>query len=301
MRKLRAWLFRFKGLFLKDARERELADELESHLQLHIDDNIRAGMSPQEARRVAVMKLGGLDQAKEAYRDRATIPFLESIVQDLRFTFRQFRKNPAFSVTAVTMVALGIGASVAIFAFVDAALIKPLPYHDPAHLVLVTETTPEIPQANLSYLDYLDWKKLNTVFESMDVYNPRGYTVNTPAGMEMVDGGRVSDGFFRTLGVTPVLGRDFYAGEDLPQAPRTVILSYAAWQKRFGGKPDIIGQSIILNELSHTIVGVLPQDFHFAPVEEGEFWTPLHPGGNCDQRRSCLTCEESDASKRVCQ
>ncbi len=287
MRKLRAWLLRFKGLFLKDARERELADELESHLQLHIDDNIRAGMSPQEARRVAVMKLGGLDQAKEAYRDRATIPFLESIVQDLRFTFRQLRKNPAFSVTAVAMIALGIGASVAIFAFVDAALIKPLPYGDPAHLVLVTETTPEIPQANLSYLDYLDWKKLNTVFDSMDVYNPRGYTVNTPAGAEMADGGRVSDGFFRTLGVAPILGRDFYAGEDLPEAPRTVILSYTAWQKRFGGKPDIIGQSIILNELSHTIVGVLPQSFHFAPVEAGEFWTTLHPGGNCDQRRSC--------------
>ena len=103
--KLRAWLLRFKGLFSKDARERELADELESHLQMHIDDNIRAGMSPQEARRVAVMKLGGLDQTKEAYRDRATIPLLESAIQDLRFTFRQLRKNPAFTVTATAMVA----------------------------------------------------------------------------------------------------------------------------------------------------------------------------------------------------
>ncbi len=95
MRQLRALLLRFKGLFLKDARERELAAELESHLQMHIDDNIRAGMSPQDARRVAVMKLGGLDQTKEAYRDRSTIPFLESVVQDLRFTLRQLRKNPA--------------------------------------------------------------------------------------------------------------------------------------------------------------------------------------------------------------
>jgi macrolide transport system ATP-binding/permease protein len=97
MRKLRAWLLRFKGLFLKDARERDFADEIESHLQMHIDDNIRAGMSPEEARRVALMKLGGMDQAKEAYRDRATIPFLESVVQDLRFTLRQLRKNPAFT------------------------------------------------------------------------------------------------------------------------------------------------------------------------------------------------------------
>jgi len=113
MRQLRAWLIRLKGVLVKAARERELADELESHLQMHIDDNIRAGMSPQEARRVAMMKLGGLDQAKEAYRDRATIPFLESMVQDLRFTLRQLRKNPGFTLTATAMVALGIGARVA--------------------------------------------------------------------------------------------------------------------------------------------------------------------------------------------
>src|SRR5215510_10723008 len=168
MRTLRAWVLRFKGMFLKNARELDIADELESHLQLHIDDNIRAGMSPQEARRVAVMKLGGIDQAKEHYRDRATIPFLESIVQDLRFTLRQLRKNPAFTFTASVMVTLGIGASVAIFAFVDAALIKPLPYQDPSRLLYVTETTPDIPRAAISYLDYLDWKKRNRVFESPD-------------------------------------------------------------------------------------------------------------------------------------
>src|ERR1041384_2754421 len=249
MRKVRAWLLRFKGLFLKD--DHDFADELESHLQMHIDDNIRAGMSPQEARRVAVMKLGGVDQAKEAYRDRATIPFLESVVQDLRFTLRQLRKHPAFTATAVAMVALGIGASVAIFAFVDAALIKPLPYQNPSRLLAVTETTPEIPNANLSYPDYLDWKKLNHVFESLNVYDQHGYVVTTAAGTEIAYGARVSDGLFHTLGVGPLLGRDFYPGEDQPNAPRTVILSYAAWQKRFGGKQEIIGQSITLNELPH--------------------------------------------------
>jgi macrolide transport system ATP-binding/permease protein len=287
MRQLRAWLLRLKGVFRKDARERDLADELESHLQMHVDDNIRAGMSPQEARRVAVMKLGGIDQAKEAYRDRATIPFLESIVQDLRFTLRQLRKNPAFTITATAMVALGIGASVAIFAFVDAALIKPLPYHQPARLLFVTETTPDIPRAAISYYDYLDWKTMNRVFDSLEVYSQRGYVVSTATGMEMVDGARTSDGIFRTLGVAPFLGRDFYAGEDLPEAPRTVILSYASWQKRFGGRQDIIGQPITLNEIPHTIIGVLPQTFHFAPVENAEFWTTLHPGGSCDLRRSC--------------
>ena len=290
MRKLRAWLLRFKGLFLKDARERDLADELESHLQMHIDDNIRAGMSEHEARRVAVMKLGGLDQAKEAYRDRATIPFLESVIQDLRFTLRQLRKNPAFTFTATTMIALGIGASVAIFAFVDAALLKPLPYHNPSQLVYVTETTPVIPRANFSYFDYVDWKKLNKVFDSLEVYSQRGYVTASSTGMEMVEGARVSDGFFRSLGVAPFLGRDFFAGEDLPEAPHTMILSYSSWQKRFAGKQEVIGQSITVNEIPYTIVGVLPQNFHFAPVENAEFWTTLHPSqhaGTCDQRRSC--------------
>ena len=94
--------------------------------------------------------------------------------------------------------------------------------------------------------------------------------------MERVDGARVSDGFFRTLGVGPMLGRDFYPGEDLPEAPRTVILSYASWQKRFGGRQEIIGQPITLNEMSYTIVGVLPQNFHFGPVGNAEFWTTLH-------------------------
>jgi predicted permease len=290
MRQLRAWLLRLRGVFLKNKRETDLAEEIESHLQMHIDDNIRAGMSPGEAKRVAVIKLGGVDSTKEAYRDRSTIPFLESLAQDLRFTLRQLRKNPAFTVTATVMVALGIGASVAIFAFVDAALIKPLPYHNSSRLLFVTETTPVIPRANFSYFDYLDWKKLNRVFESLDVYSQRGYVTASSTGMEMVDGARVSAGFFRTLGVAPFLGRDFLAGEDLPEAPGTMILSYASWQKRFGGKQEIIGQPITLNETPYTIVGVLPQNFHFAPVENPEFWTTLHPGqgaGTCDQRRSC--------------
>src|ERR1044072_1238316 len=117
MRQLRAWLVRLKGVLLKGDRDRDFANEIESHLQMHIDDNRRAGMSAEEARRVALMKLGGVDQTKEAYRDRATIPFLESLVQDLRFTLRQLRKHPAFTVTAVAMVTLGIRASVAMFAF----------------------------------------------------------------------------------------------------------------------------------------------------------------------------------------
>jgi macrolide transport system ATP-binding/permease protein len=268
-------------------REREFAAEIESHLQMHIDDNIRSGMTPERARRDAILKLGGVEPTKLAYRERSTIPLFENLLQDIRFAIRQLRKNRGFTCTAILMLALGMCASVAIFAFVDAALVKPLPYRNPSRLVSVTESIPLFPQANLSYLDYLDWKKLNRVFSSMDAYQHTGLLLHDSAGAQKASGARVSDGFFRTLGVTPALGRDFYAGEDLPAAPRTVILSYAAWQQRYGGKRDVLGQTVTLNGVPHTVIGMLPREFHFAPAEPAEFWTALHAASECDLRRSC--------------
>ena len=212
---------------------------------------------------------------------------MNGLVQDLRYAFRQLRKSPGFACTAVLILALGIGASVAIFGFVDAALIKPLPYPNPNRLVDVTESAAMIPHANLSYPDYLDWKRLNRVFSSMEVYTGGGYLLRTAAGTEPVPGLSVSDGFFRALGIAPRLGRDFYTGEDLPSAPRTVILSYAAWQKRFGGRKDVIGETVALSGIPYAIVGVLPEDFQFALRGNVEFWTTLHASDQCALRRSC--------------
>jgi predicted permease len=209
------------------------------------------------------------------------------LMQDLRFALRQFRKSPGFGLTAVLMLVLGIGASVAIFAFVDAALLKPLPYADPNRLVAPTETVATFGRANLSYPDYLDWKKQNKVFASMDVYTGTGYLLRTPAGTEPVPALRVSDGFFRTLGVVPILGRDFYAGEDKPGAAKTVVLSYSAWQKRFGGRKNVIGETVSLSGVPMTIIGVLPASFSFAPTGNAEIWAALHPDDPCSQRRSC--------------
>src|SRR5690348_4037539 len=147
------------------------------------------------------------------------------VSQDIRYALRQLRKTPGFAFTSILILAMGVCASVSIFGFVDAALIKPLPYPNPTRLVDVTESAPMFPRADLSYPDYLDWKRLNQVFSSMDIYSGTGYLLRTPTGTEPVPATRVSDGFFRTLQITPVLGRDFYAGEDLPAAPKTVILS----------------------------------------------------------------------------
>jgi macrolide transport system ATP-binding/permease protein len=287
MKMLRAWCIRLAGIFSRGRREGEIADELSSHLQMHVDDGVRAGMAPEEARREAVLKLGGLESTRQAYRERGTVPFLETLGQDLRFAARQLRKSPGFTTTAVLMLALGIAASVAIFAFVDAALLKPLPYPNPKSLVEVTESVAALGRANLSYLDYLDWKRMNHSFGSFDVYTGTGFLLTTASGTEPVSAERVTDGFFRTLGVAPMLGRDFYAGEDLPSAPRSVILTYPTWMKRYGGRRDVIGQAVSLSGEPYTIVGVMPRSFAFAPRNGTEFWTTLHAVSGCELRRSC--------------
>jgi predicted permease len=209
------------------------------------------------------------------------------VSQDIRYALRQLRKTPGFAFTSILILAMGVCASVSIFGFVDAALIKPLPYPNPTRLVDVTESAPMFPRADLSYPDYLDWKRLNQVFSSMDIYSGTGYLLRTPTGTEPVPATRVSDGFFRTLQITPVLGRDFYAGEDLPAAPKTVMLSNATWQKRFGGRKDVIGETVTLSGVPFTITGVLPETFQFAPRGNSEFWTTLHASDSCSLRRSC--------------
>jgi predicted permease len=189
--------------------------------------------------------------------------------------------------TAIVILALGMGASVAIFAFVDAALIKPLPYPDPTRLVAINESTALFPRNNLSYPDYQDWKRINTVFSSMDVYTGSRFEFNTPAGTESVHGLRVSAGFFQTLGVRPILGRDFLPNEDATGASPVVLLRYGAWQRRFGGNRNVVGRMVNLNGVAYTVVGVLPQDFEFAPRDVAEMFAPLQPDSECEKRRSC--------------
>src|ERR1051326_141059 len=213
--------------------------------------------------------------------------FLDQLRQDLRFAIRQFGKQPVFTVTAIFVLALGLCASIAIFAFVDAALLKPLPYREPARLVGVYERIPLCEQCNLSYPDYFDWKRMNKTLGSLDVYTRAGFSVASPAGAERVPGARVSSGFFRTLGVAPWLGRDFLESENQPSAARVVILSYSCWQNRYGGQRGIIGQSVVFDGDAYTIIGVLPTEFHFAPLGGPEFWTTIHTPNGCERQRSC--------------
>lgn len=267
--------------------EDRLRAEIEEHITLQAEEFMRNGMAPEEARRQAILKFGAMESIKEDYRDGAGLQVLENFLRDMRFSLRQLRHNPGFACTAIAVLAIGIAASTAIFAFVDAALLRPLPYPEPARLVAVTESAPLFPRANLSVADYLDWKARNHVFSSFDFYNGQSDLFVTPSGTERVPGTRVSAGFFRTLGVAPILGRDFGEGEDLANAAPVALLSYATWQKRFGGRRDVVGQAVTLSGTPTTIIGVLPQSFDFAPQGGSEFWKAFRVIDDCDKRRSC--------------
>jgi predicted permease len=278
---------RIANLFSRSSIDREIDAELRSHIDLRIEDNLASGMNAADARRDALVRFGNPAATKEHVAGMDVALLLASIASDIRYACRQLIKNPGFASTAILVLSLGIGSSVAIFAFVDAALIKPLPYREPARLVALFESMSLGPRFHISYQDYLDWKRTNQVFSALELYDGIGITLNTPAGAQPIDAATVSDGFFRTLGVAPILGRDFVPGEDLPSAPRTVLLSYASWQSRYGGRPDVLGQSVTLEGNAYTIVGVLPRDFHFALVESPEFWVTLHAGDGCAKDRGC--------------
>jgi predicted permease len=279
--------FKKAGMLLRRERfNSELEEEMSFHREQREKELRQTGVAPAEAHHAAALEFGNPTRLKE--QSYEVMGFrLETILQDLHFAFRQLRRSPGFTLTAVLMLALGIGASVAIFAFVDAALIKPLPYQDPTGLVDVAERGNMWPRSNLSYPDYVDWKKMNKVFSALEVYGGGGYLMTTPSGVEPVQGARVTAGFFRVLGVTPVLGRDFYDGEDQSGAADNVMLTYQTWQTRFGGRKDIIGQTVKLDGTPNTIIGVLPASFQFAPRGKAEFWVTLHKLNSCEKRRSC--------------
>jgi predicted permease len=273
-------------LFGRDRFRNEIDEEMAFHraeTERHFVDD---GMSPSQAHTAAARQFGNPTLLRE--QSHAAVGFRwETVMHDLRFAIRQLRQNPGFALTAVFILALGMGVSVAIFAFVDAALIQPLPYAQPNRLMDVAERGTMFPRSNLSRADYEDWKRLNHSFSALDVYNGGGFLLRTPSGSEPVPSARVSDGFFQTLGVKPLLGRDFRPGEDHPGAAKIAMLTYGSWQKRFGGRADIVGQSMTLDGASYTIVGVLPRSFEFAPRANAEFYVPLLDKSSCEQRRSC--------------
>jgi predicted permease len=274
---------RIANLFRRDHVDREIARELETHLEMRSADNVARGMSPQAARRAARIRFGNASAMKERVAGMDVALTLESLAADLAYALRQLIRNPGFALTAIVVLALGAGASVSIFAFVDAVLIRPLPYKDPAQLVGLFETTPLGPRYHLSYLDYLDWKRMNTVFTALEAYDDEALALKAQDGVQSVATAMVSAGFLQMMGITPAVGRDFRQGEDARGAAPVALISYAAWQNRYGGQADVLRRTVDLDTTTYQIVGVLPRDFHFAPVAEAEFWLPMQPAAKEDR------------------
>jgi predicted permease len=220
-------------------------------------------------------------------------------MRDLHFAVRQLLRYRGFAATAILIPALGIAASIALFGFVDAAMIKPLPYAEPSRLVSVFGTLPGLARGGgVSYLDFRDWRERAHSLSALAAFDVRaGFTLVGTAERERVPGLRVSSGFFRTLGVTPLVGREFAPDEEGPAAPPTAMISFAAWQARFGGSSNVIGQTVALESSwlgeaePHVIIGVLPADFQFAMAEHAEFWTTIRKSQVCWGVRSCRSLQ----------
>ncbi|MGB7283509.1 MAG: ABC transporter permease [Candidatus Acidiferrum sp.] len=274
MKRVCAWFSRVAGLFGKERREREFSAEMESHLQLHVDDNLRAGMPPAQAQREALMKLGGLEQTKENYRERRGLPAIETLLQDLRFAARMLRKNPGFTAIAALTLALGIGANTAMFSVVQGVLLAPLPYREPDRLVMVLESNLRFQQDAISYANFRDWQSSARSFQQMAaVMLQQGYDLAAPGAPEHLGGGEISSGFLGTLGVEPSLGRDFTPQEDQYGGAPVVIISNRLWRSRFAANPQALGKSVTLGGIDYTIVGVLPAGFRF--LDDRDIYLPL--------------------------
>ncbi len=295
MRKLRALFFRLAGLFRKDRRDRELSAKMEGHLQMHIENNLRAGLSPAEARRQALIRLGGGEQTKELYRDQRGLPLVEMFLQDSHFALRLLKKNPGFTSIAVVTLALGLGATTTIFSVVNSVLLRPLPYQNQDRLLRVEETHPGAPGVGVTfaalgvtYATFLDLERQGKTIENASAYRDWAFNVTGGSEPQQVSGALVSGNFFAALGSRPLLGRTIRPEDDQAGGnSRVVVLSYALWQSRFGGDTRILGQTLRVNAEPFTVIGVMPQGFHIP--QRSEMWSPLVPGGNLrDDRRAHL-------------
>jgi predicted permease len=262
---MRGWLLRLGGLFGKARLDQDLADELSSHLDAHIADNIRAGMTPDEARRDALLKLGGLAPTAEAFRDQRTLPFVEKTMQDIRYALRLLVKSPGYALAAIAALAIGVGANTAVFSIVNGVLVKSFPFRDPSKLVLLFEQIPiSTAKFGFSPPDFETMRRAVRSYEGFAAYRTQGYELAGTSNPQRVTGARVSSDLFSILGTEPARGRVFTAAEDR-QSARVALISDGLWARAFGRDPSLVGQSIQLDGRTYTVIGVMSRQFVFPP------------------------------------
>ncbi len=260
---LRIFIHRLCGLFLKRKMERDLEDEIRSHLDMQIEDNLRLGMSLEEARYEALRKFGGVEQVKESYRDRLSLSVVDSTLQDLRYALRMLHRSPGFAVVTVLTLALGIGANTAIFSLIDAVLLKRLPVKQPEQLVLLRHADSRETVTPFGYRTYKQFRDQNQVFSGVLAYQPLRLTVSVDGQQESAVAGQlVSGNYYSVLGVNAALGRTIQPDDDrAPSESPVCVISYNYWRRRFAGDLAVVGKTIHLGGAPFTIIGVTPPEF----------------------------------------
>jgi len=252
---------RLRSLFRRDRVESDLDRELRFHRDQQLESYARAGVSPGDARRRLGIEFGGLEQTKEAHRQARGIDVAEHVIQDVRYGARSLLKTPGFTMVAALTLALGLGANTAMFSVVYGVLLRPLPYADPASLIVLNETTPKVGTVSVSYPNFADWRAQSRAFTAMAIVADLAANLGGVSQPESVEIEAVSSNFLSTLGVRPVIGRDFSTSEDLDGTPPVALISHDLWQSHFGGSRDVLGQTITLDGKPVSIVGVLPAGF----------------------------------------
>ncbi|HJT46045.1 MAG TPA: ABC transporter permease, partial [Chthoniobacterales bacterium] len=266
----------FRNLTQKNRIERELAEELGSHVELLTQEKIKEGQSEAAARRSALIELGGLEQVKEEVRATRLGSSFETLLMDLHYGARALLKQLGFTLTAILTLAIGIGATTAIFSVVNGVMLRSLPFTDPSRIVMVWEQNLAIgsKQNVVSPANFVDWKRQSRSFESFAAFWDSRASLTGNGEPEEIQVQRVTLEFFNVLGVQPVLGRAFLPEEDRADNNFAAVLSYQLWQRRFGGDPSIVGKTAIIQGRPHAIVGVMPPGFHIFN-DRVEAWLPL--------------------------
>jgi predicted permease len=277
MRPLRALWIRLGGLFGARRANSEIAAELESHLLMHMEDNLRAGMTPEEARRRALIQLGGMEQTQQTMRERNTLPWFEYLLQDLRFALRQLRKSPGFTTVVIITLALGIGVNTALFSIVNTVLLHPIASPRPEELVAVDAAKPNFETGSISYPNFRDWQRNNHSFTALAIFRHTGFVLTGTGDSERLHGDYVSSDLFSLLGVKPVLGRLLAPGEDEIGQGAVVLIGEGFWARKFGSKPDVLGRALTLDGKNFTIVGVIPATFNltFRTLRAEDVYAPI--------------------------
>ena len=251
---------RLRSLFGRSQAEHELTREVDFHLEMETQANLRAGLNPAEARLAALRSFGGVAQVQEECRDTWGVRFLDNLKQDLAYGLRGLRHSPGFACVVILTLALGIGANTAIFSVVQGVLLRPRAYAAPDRIVLLNQAAPKagLPFLGFSVPDFTDFRERNRSFSALAEYHSMWFILLGRPEPERVQTGVVSDNFFDLLGVKPLLGRTFLPGEDKLGAPAVLVLSYEYWQRSFGGDPHVVGRVFEMNNKPHTVVGVIP-------------------------------------------